>query len=170
MQYSDSFKKKFILNFIIFSLVALLDQITKRMLYSELGLGNSKAFLPGIVQFTIATNTGGAFSILREYPFFLLIIAVINMFIFSYFAFCPTVKQSDIIKMGCSFIVGGILGNLIDRISFGAVIDFIDLQFIDFAIFNIADIAINIGVILIVIGWVIEEKSGANERRNYTSC
>lgn len=146
------------LNFFIFFLVVLLDQVTKRFLYADLGIGNSKAFIPGIVQFTIATNTGGAFSLLREYPIFFVAIAIINMFVFSYFAFCPTVKYRNSIKMGCSFVLGGILGNLIDRISFGAVIDFIDLQFINFAIFNIADIAINIGVVLIIVGWFLEEQ------------
>lgn len=146
------------LNLFIFSFVVLIDQISKRYLLSSVGLGNSKEALPGIAQFTIATNTGGAFSLLSEYPFFFIAIAIINMFVFSYFAFCPTVKYRSSIKMGCSFVLGGILGNLIDRISFGAVIDFIDLQFINFAIFNIADIAINIGVILIVVGWFLEEK------------
>lgn len=167
---SDNLKKSLLINLFIFFLVVLFDQVTKRLLYTDLSIGHSKDFLPGIVQFTIATNTGGAFSILRDYPIFFIIVAIINLFVFSYFAFCPTVKYGSSIKMGCSFILGGILGNLIDRLSFGAVIDFIDLQFIDFAIFNVADIAINIGVVLISIGWILEEKRSSSGTRNYTNC
>ena len=153
MKYSENFKKKLLLYLIVFLSIVLLDQFSKRFLLSEIGLNNSKALLPGIMQLTIVQNTGGAFSIFNQHPVYFKVIGLVNIFIFSYLTFCPTVSFNDLMKVGCACILGGTAGNLIDRFLQGGVIDFLDLQLFNFAVFNLADVFIDVGVILILIGW-----------------
>lgn len=153
-----SSKKKPWLCFFILVFLVLLDQFTKRLVLNEIGLNNTKEFLPGILNLTVVQNTGGAFSIFKEYPIFFKIVGVINILIFSYLAFCPTVKFNAITKLGCTFILSGTMGNLIDRFTTLGVIDFLDLCFINFAVFNLADVFIDVGVVLILIGWLLSNK------------
>ncbi len=158
MKLSEDFKKKFVLNFFIFFSIVIFDQLTKKMLLFDIGLNNTKPFIPGLVQFTVVQNTGGAFSILKQYPFLFQLLGVINVLIFSYLTFCPTVPLNNIVKIGCACILGGTAGNLIDRFVHNGVIDFFDLQIFNFAVFNLADVSIDIGVVLIIIGWVVLKK------------
>ena len=157
MKLSEDYKKKLVLNFLIFFSIFIFDQLTKRILLFDIGLNNSKPFIPGLVQFTVVQNTGGAFSILRQYPIFFQLLGVINVLIFSYLAFCPVVALSDLIKTGCACVLGGTVGNLIDRFVHNGVIDFFDLQIFNFAVFNLADVFIDIGVVLIIIGWLFRK-------------
>ena len=158
MRLSDNYKKSFLLNLFVFFSIVIFDQLTKRYLLFDIGLNNSKPFIPGIIQFTVVQNTGGAFSILRQYPIFFQILGAVNVLIFSYLVFCPTVNLNDLIKTGCVFVLGGTTGNLVDRFVHNGVIDFLDFQFFDFAIFNLADVFIDIGVVLIIIGWFVSRK------------
>ena len=155
MEYSESYKKNCLLNLLIFFLIIIFDQLTKKYLLFDIGLNNSKPFIPGIVQFTVLQNTGGAFSILKQYPGFFQLLGTVNILIFSYLAFCPKVTFNDVIKTGCACILGGTTGNLIDRFIHNGVIDFFDLQVFNFAVFNLADVFIDIGVVLIIIGWFL---------------
>lgn len=152
------FKRKLVFCFFLFITIVFLDQIIKRVLLSDIGLNNSKQFIPGIMQLTVVKNTGGAFSILREYPVVFKVIGIVNVLIFSYLAFCPTVALNGVVKSGCACILGGTVSNLIDRFLQGGVIDFFNFQFVDFAVFNIADIFIDIGVVLILVGWIWKTK------------
>ena len=155
MKLSEDYKKSVLLNFFIFFLIIIFDQLTKRYLLFDIGLNNSKPFIPGLVQFTVVQNTGGAFSILKQYPFFFQLLGIINAFIFSYLAFCPVVTLNNVVKTGCVCVLGGTVGNLIDRLVHNGVIDFFDLQLFNFAVFNLADVFIDIGVVFIIIGWFL---------------
>ena len=158
MSYSENFKKNLLVSFVSFLLIVFFDQLTKRFMLDEIGLNNSKPFIAGIIQFTVVQNTGGAFSIFKQYPIYFQIIGVINALIFSYLAFCPTRVFNYLIKLGCTCILAGTVGNLIDRFLVGGVIDFLDLQIFKFAVFNLADVFIDIGVVLILVGWFIAGK------------
>ena len=160
MKLSEDYKKKLLLNFFIFFSIIIFDQLTKKYLLFDVGLNNSKPFIPGLVQFTLVQNTGGAFSILKQYPILFQLLGVINVLIFSYLAFCPIATLSNTIKVGCACILGGTAGNLIDRFVHNGVIDFFDLQIFNFAVFNVADVFIDIGVIIIIIGWIISNRKG----------
>ena len=161
MKLSEDYKKKVLLNFFIFFSIVIFDQLTKRYLLFDIGLNNSKPFIPSIVQFTVVQNTGGAFSIFREYPLIFQLLGVLNVLIFSYLAFCPVVALNDVIKTGCACILGGTVGNLIDRFVHSGVIDFFDLQIFNFAVFNLADVFIDIGVVLIIIEWLRSKKAAS---------
>ena len=158
MHLSNNLKKTLLYCFLIVCLIVIVDQITKIILLSSIGLTNQKESIPKILQLTVVQNTGGAFSIFKQYPWFFKIVGLVNVLIFLYLTFCPTVQVNNIVRSGFACVLGGTLGNLIDRFFKTGVIDFIDLQFIDFAVFNFADIFIDVGVILILIGWFMNSK------------
>ena len=105
-------------------------------------------------------NYGAAFNILSGNRLFLSFISVISTIILSYFIF---IRENELInKYGLSFILAGSIGNGIDRIFNGYVIDFIKIKYIDFPVFNIADIVINIGVLILMISY-FRNKNKFNE-------
>lgn len=152
-------KQRLLFYLFIFICIVVLDQMTKWALLSCVSLNHTKDFIPGIVQFNLVKNTGGAFSILKDYPGYFQVIGFVNFLIFLYLTFCPTVNLNNFIKIGCAFVLGGTTGNLFDRFVYGGVIDFLDLKFVNFAIFNLADVSIDIGVGLIIIGWYLQNKN-----------
>ena len=134
----------------IIIIIFLLDQFSKLFIYFNPSKFISKDFY--IFTIDIVKNNGAAFNILSGNRFFLSIISIITSIILTYYIFI--VDSKNLNSYGLSFILGGCIGNGIDRIFNGYVIDFIRLKFIDFPIFNIADIAINIGVLFIVISYL----------------
>jgi len=153
MPNSTTIRNNWMAYFAIFTSIVFLDQITKRAAFNEIGLNGSQEFIAGIINLTVVQNTGGAFSLFQEYPIYFKIIGIINIVIFSYLVFCPTISLNPFIKLGCTCILSGTVGNLIDRFIANGVIDFLELDFINFAIFNFADVFIDVGVVLILIGW-----------------
>ena len=167
MKLSEDYKKELLLNSFLFFSIVIFDQLTKKYLLFDIGLNNSKPFIPGFMQLTVVQNTGGAFSILRQYPIIFQFLGVINIFIFSYLTFCPVASLSKLVKIGCACILGGTTGNLIDRFVHNGVIDFFDLQLFNFAVFNLADVFIDIGVVLILIGWFASRKGDTSFKKQY---
>ena len=136
------------LYFILLStIIVLSDQSTKHVVSL-----NYKSFInTNFIVFTIeyVKNYGAAFNIFSGSRVFLSIISVIATILLIYIILNKKII-SNIELFSLSFILGGTIGNGIDRVSKGYVIDFINLKFIDFPVFNIADISINIGFLLII--------------------
>lgn len=158
MQLSKNYKRKLLFYLLVSSLIVFLDQLLKTMILADVGLGKSTSFIPGIIQFFVVQNTGGAFSLFKQFPFFFQVIGIVNVILFSYLVFCPTISFNNFIKTGCTLILGGTVSNLTDRFLRGGVIDYLDLQFVSFAVFNLADVFIDLGVMLILIGWYLNKK------------
>ena len=139
---------------IILSLICLIiDQITKILVIKILPLSGSIEIIKNFFYIIPTNNTGAAFSILIGQRIFLILITIaILAFLIQYIKKNKIERKIDIISF--SFIIGGSLGNLIDRIIRGSVIDFISLKLgnYNFPIFNIADTLIVVGVILLLIG------------------
>ncbi|MGF1481941.1 MAG: signal peptidase II [Cyanophyceae cyanobacterium] len=138
--------------FWIIALVGLiLDQVTKYWVvqtFSE--IGETIPLWPGVFHFTYVINTGAAFSFFRNGVRWLrwLSLAVsIGLIALAWFG--PRMKIPEQLGYGC--ILAGALGNGIDRFLFGYVVDFLDFRLIQFPVFNLADIFINIGIVLILI-------------------
>tara|TARA_Y100000589_G_scaffold308657_1_gene325412 strand:- start:243 stop:698 length:456 start_codon:yes stop_codon:yes gene_type:complete len=131
---------------IIISFFSIIDQISK--IYINLNFNKllNKDLL--IITIEFVRNYGASFNILSGSRFFLSFISIISTIVLSYFIFISDNKLIN--KYGLSLIVAGSIGNGIDRILNGYVIDFIKIKFIDFPVFNIADVVINIGVIIII--------------------
>ncbi len=114
-----------------------------------MSLYESIPLIEGWVHFTSSRNRGAAFSILQNQRFFFIFLTLIVVVFLVYYIWQIRYSQK-LFAFGLSLILGGAIGNLIDRALTGEVIDFIDIRIINFAIFNIADSAITIGVIFVI--------------------
>ena len=134
---------------IIVSFLCIIDQLSKILI----NYNSHKLINKDLLIFTIdlVRNYGAAFNILSGSRIFLSFISVTSAIILSYFIFISENKLIN--KYGLSFILAGSVGNGIDRILNGYVIDFIKIKFINFPVFNIADIVINIGVLILMISY-----------------
>lgn len=130
--------------FIISISVFLFDQLTKFLARKFLTLGHPVSVIKGFLYFTLVYNRGAAFGILRN-QFFLFITAAVVAIILLV-ANLKGSKRVDSYALALSLILAGAAGNLFDRLFFGSVIDFLDFRV--WPVFNVADSAITIGVIL----------------------
>lgn len=161
---SNFFKTYFIA--IIIAFVAILfDMLTKYLLIGLLipNVGDEAGFIDGFINFVYVQNFGASWGIFSGQTWLLIIISLLIMagLLWFYISKCKagntkvdgtTIFLSVIVGL----IVGGCIGNLYDRLVFGYVRDFINLQFIDFLVFNIADCAITIGVVLFIIYFIVD--------------
>ena len=127
--------------------IVLLDQFTKYLMFYNKNLFINKDFL--LFKLDFVKNYGAAFNILSGSRIFLSLISIIFSIILIYLILRKN-NLNTIDLYSYSFILGGTIGNGIDRIIKGYVIDFINLNIINFPVFNIADISINIGFILLM--------------------
>ena len=104
-----------------------------------------------ILDFFYVENTGAAFSILENYKWFLIIFAVLAILMIVISVLKNIKKASSLAVFGTAILIAGIFCNVYERIIFGYVRDFIKLNFVNFPVFNISDVFINIGVFAIVI-------------------
>ena len=138
------------INLIIVSIIITLDQISKYIITINYDYFLNKNIF--IFSINYARNYGAAFNIFEGNRIFLSLISIISSLILIYFIFFKG-RLNLIDRYGLSLILAGSLGNGIDRIIKGYVIDFINLKLFDFPIFNIADISINIGCIILIFNY-----------------
>ena len=144
--------KKNRLYYILLSILIILsDQFTKHII----NINQTSYINKDLLFFSIdyVKNYGAAFNILNGNRIFLSTISTIITLLLIYFILYKK-HLSNLDLLSYSFILAGTIGNGIDRITNGYVIDFINLNFIDFPVFNIADISINIGLIFILYGLI----------------
>lgn len=128
--------------------IILLDQISKFLIENSMELGDSIPVIEGIFHITYILNPGAAFGILENQRLFFILIATIMILMTGYIY--PLIPQkSKMLRLGVGMLFGGAVGNLIDRIRTGLVVDFFDFKI--WPIFNIADIFIVVGVGMIII-------------------
>ena len=138
-------KKLYFLSLSIF--IILIDQFTKYLIFYNKKLFINKDFL--LFKLDFVKNYGAAFNIFSGSRIFLSLISILFSILLIYFIFRKNTLNS-IELYSFSFILGGTVGNGIDRIYQGFVVDFINLNIINFPVFNIADISINIGFIFLL--------------------
>ncbi len=149
------------------ALTIVLDQLTKYVAEAELLLHQPVAIFPGF-NFTLMYNKGAAFSFLSEAGgwqriFFVFLSTVISIFLLFWLRqISRDEKQKDnaVLKIAIAFILGGAIGNLIDRARTGEVVDFIQVYYSSyyFPAFNIADSAITLGAGLLILDMLLEGK------------
>ena len=138
-------KKLYFLSLSIF--IVLIDQITKYLMFYNKKLFINRDFL--LFKLDFVKNYGAAFNIFSGSRIFLSLISILFSILLIYLIFRKnTLNSLDLYSY--SFILGGTIGNGIDRIYRGFVVDFINLNIINFPVFNIADISINIGFIFLL--------------------
>lgn len=136
--------------FFMIALIIAFDQITKYFAQKYLQPIDIYPLIEGIFQLNYERNPGAAFSILRNKQSFLIIMTSIVIVILIFYLI-KIAKEKDLIllKIPLVLIIGGAIGNLIDRIRLNYVIDFFDFTLINYPVFNIADISIVIGAFLL---------------------
>jgi signal peptidase II len=137
-----------------------LDQLTKWWVVSNFQPFERLTLLPGLLFITRRFNTGAAWSLFEGQLAFLIIVTIVAVGLFAVYLHHAIQKNHRWQQLGMSLMIGGALGNFIDRVRFGGVIDFIDVWIInyDFPVFNVADSALTMGVIVFMIGVVWDEQ------------
>jgi len=158
--------KKNIFIFSIALLIVLLDQLTKFLIKQNFQLNESVPIINNVFHMTYITNTGSAFGLFRGFNVFFVMFSVIVLFTIFYYIkthenqrfsgprksqrFSREIKNNEKpLQFAVGLLLGGTIGNLIDRLFHGFVIDFLDFRV--WPVFNIADSAVTISVILLII-------------------
>lgn len=144
--------------FIGLSLVFLiiLDQVSKWWIVTNLELGEVRSFFPRVFSLTYLQNRGAAFSILQNQQWLFAVMTVLVLGGAVYYL-VKHLNGSFWLVFGLILVIAGGVGNFIDRIRLGYVVDMVHLDFMDFAIFNVADSFLTLGVIMLVIVFWKEE-------------
>ena len=152
----------------ISGLIVCLDQVTKYLIYSNMPLHSSIPIIDGFFSITYITNPGAAFGFLSTAPapfrtvfFIAVIIAAILLIIYSLHKYDEGGRP---FTLSLSFIMGGAVGNLIDRIRFGEVVDFLDFYIgpHHWPAFNVADSAISVGAFLLFVEMIRKAREKDN--------
>ncbi|MGY4707213.1 signal peptidase II [Candidatus Bipolaricaulota sp. J31] len=141
-------KRRFF-SFVLAGFVLVLDQLVKHAVVLRLGLGESFPVIPGLLYLSRIHNTGSAFGILRGQNLLLtFLVSMISLGIV--WALHRGVFRSHWERIGGGLVLGGALGNLVDRLVRGYVVDYMDFRF--FPAFNIADASVVVGAVLVAAG------------------
>nr|WP_305069127.1 signal peptidase II [Limosilactobacillus kribbianus] len=135
-------------------LVAL-DQLVKHWVVATISLGASKTVLPGVLALTNLHNTGAAWSMLSGQQGFFVLITVAALAIIGYLMVRWRHQRS--LMIGLTLILAGTLGNFIDRLAHGYVVDMFETLFVSFPVFNVADSCLTIGVLILIIAILRED-------------
>ena len=130
----------------------------------HLALYESAPLLPGFLELRYIQNTGGGWSILSDYTWLLSILTAFIMLVLLYLLLRRIVRH-PLGRTACVLLLAGGCGNLIDRLRLGYVVDMFNFQFISYPVFNVADIAVVIGMILAAVYYLfLYEKHDGPER------
>ncbi|WP_027963121.1 signal peptidase II [Halalkalibacillus halophilus] len=144
--------------YIIAFIIILLDQLTKWMVVEWMELRERIEIVPNFFHLTSHRNSGAAWGMLEDQMLLFYVVTVIVVGVIVYLM--QSYKEGfHLLKLGLAFILGGAIGNFIDRVRIQEVVDFFDFQIINynFPIFNIADMALTVGVIIVIIIILFEE-------------
>ena len=138
-----------ILYIAVIAVLVILDRVSKIAAVRVLGAGNTKEFLFGLFQFRYVENTGAAFSSFADNKIVLIVFTSLVIVLCLFMLMAGKVK-SKFVRLCLLLIVSGGIGNLIDRFISGFVVDFIEPMFMNFAVFNVADIFITVGAFMLI--------------------
>lgn len=148
---------------IIAVIVLLLDQVTKLLITSNMVLYEDIPVISGFFHITYVQNTGMAWSLLSGKQFFLCLMAAIAIGVMVYYLLYK--KPDKLTTVALGLMIGGAAGNLLDRLVLNYVRDFLNFYIFgyDFPVFNVADCALCIGVGILILASVLEDKKERNK-------
>ncbi|HEY5426790.1 MAG TPA: signal peptidase II [Candidatus Tumulicola sp.] len=150
-----------IVNALVIAAVAIvvlwLDQFTKRLVVASFLPGESRFVIPHFLKWTYERNYHGAFGLFGSSSVLLIGMAVVVLVLF-WFSFRDAAAKSALVRVAFAMIVGGAIGNVVDRVHYGYVIDFIDFYRIWPNIFNVGDSCITTGVGLLLISSLVTRR------------
>lgn len=152
-------KRQGFLNYVIYTAIILsgiaIDQLTKFLAVRYLKLIPTKPLIDGVLHLTYVENRGAAFGMLADNRWIFILastIMIIGLSVYLYGGFA----QSKLYTASILLIISGGIGNMIDRLALGYVVDFIDFRLINFAVFNGADSFVCIGAALLILALIID--------------
>lgn len=151
--------------YIIAFILILLDQITKWIIVKTMELGESITVIDGFFYITSHRNRGAAWGILEGQMVFFYIVTIIVIIGVVYYM-QKYARNDRILAIGLSFVLGGAFGNFIDRIFRQEVVDFFDFYIFNynFPIFNVADSALTVGVVFVIIATILDERKKGKDK------
>lgn len=151
---------------IVAAVCVALDYLTKILCVANIALGDSITVIPGVLDFTYIQNRGAAFGSFSNARWVFMIASVVMIALITCYVISNRKALSYPLVITLSMIAGGGVGNMIDRVAYGYVVDFIDVKFLPFWkwVFNVADSFVCVGAVLLVIIYIIEEIK--NKRKN----
>lgn len=162
-----SFVADLLSTFAVCGILIWLDALSKKWAYTKLyseHLGR-KDFIPGFLGFVYAENTGAAWSILEDAPWVFISLSIVTVIAITLYVFIGS-KRNLLLRSSLLLLLSGGVGNLIDRLfrtgshfgnRNGFVVDFLNFEFIDFPIFNVADICVCVGIGLLMLYMILYE-------------
>jgi signal peptidase II len=152
--------------YVIALIIIGIDQLTKWIVVKSMELGEQITIIENFFYLTSHRNSGAAWGILEGQMIFFYIVTVIVVIGIIYYM-QKYAKYDKLLAIGLSLILGGAIGNFIDRVFHQEVVDFADFIIFnyDFPIFNVADSALTIGVVLVIIATIIDEMKQRKEKR-----
>ena len=142
-------------------MLILLDQLSKQWIVNHIPLNAIRKCVPGIFSLTYLRNYGAAFSILQNQQWFFTVITLTVVGAACYY-FIKNINGNFWFLFGLLLIISGGIGNFIDRVRLSYVVDMVHLDFMNFAIFNVADSYLTVGVVILFIALWKEEENGIN--------
>ncbi|MDA9428991.1 Lipoprotein signal peptidase [Enterococcus mundtii 1A] len=135
-----------------------LDQWVKWLIVNNFALGETKSVIPGILSLNHIRNFGAAWSLLEGKMWFFTVVTIIAVVVILTLMIKNRSNGNRWFMIGLTLILAGAIGNFIDRVRLGYVIDMFQTDFMNFPIFNVADISLVIGVICVLIYIILDEK------------
>ncbi len=159
--------------FLMMALIVILDQVSKALVAANLPYGQTVKFLDPVINLHYHENKGAAWGILADQPWvFMVLSSVAIVAIIVFLVLYRKKKLHPILRYGLAMVAAGGIGNMIDRVLNGKVVDFLEFGFFDFPIFNVADSFVTVGAFGIM-GYLIfdsvrdlirkKNKAGASE-------
>ncbi len=146
-----------IIYLIITAVMVVADQLFKHWIVANIALGGSKTLIPGVLSLTNIQNDGAAWSMFSGQQWFFYITTVIALIVV--FFLWKDSQNKPVYRLGLALILAGALGNFIDRVHQQYVTDMFQTDFINFPIFNIADMCLTVGVICVGIYIIFLDRS-----------
>ncbi len=144
-------KKLYIIDISLLVVLVIIDQLTKFLAVLRLKDKPAFSIINGALEFNYLENRGAAFGMLQNAKLFFIFVAVIFLAVIGYVLFkTPSDKKYTKLHILLVFISAGAIGNMIDRLRLDYVVDFIYVSLINFPIFNVADIYVTLGTIVLV--------------------
>ena len=144
--------------------VITLDQVSKLLAIAHLKGGDSFVIIDKVLRFTYVENRGAAFGMLANNRWVFLIISTVAIAAMIFYLFSG-LSEGRLAGIALSMLISGGIGNMIDRVALGYVLDFIDFRLINFAIFNGADSFVCVGAGLLILSLVLEVIREGKEKR-----
>ena len=147
----------------VIAVLTVIDRLTKYAAVHTVKVNGPKEFLFGLFRFRYVENTGAAFSAFSDSTTVLTVVTVIVLAVCLFILLGRKVKPM-FVNVCLLLVVAGGIGNVIDRVLYGYVVDFIEPLFIDFAVFNFADCCVVIGTGLMILYVLLDERKAKKEK------